>query len=104
METNTQVENETASQHEQAETNEDSTPKDKSKWTRALLMLLFLVVFALVEAILWLVTVVGFIAVVINDRAPAELVAFGEKMANYSKSIISFLSYNTEQRPWPLDG
>lgn len=82
---------------------EKNSKKRKSKWNRALLMVLFLIVFGIIETILWLVTILGFIAVVVNDQSPPQLIQFGEKMASYCRSIIRFLSYNTEQKPWPFE-
>jgi len=76
---------------------------DRSKWIRLVFMVLFLLVFGLVEAILYIISIVGFVAVLINGKPIDELVRFGEKLSEYSRAIIRFLTYNTEHLPWPLN-
>ena len=77
--------------------------KDKGTWKRGLLMLLFVVLYGVAEIVLTAVVLFQFGAQLIAGRANRRLLNFGQQLATYLYQIILFLTYKTEQMPYPFE-
>lgn len=74
----------------------------KSTWLRLLFMILFLALWSLSRLVVLAVVVLQFFWVALTGATNARLGAFGMSLATYSFQIIAFLTYNTEEQPFPF--
>ncbi|WP_317535227.1 DUF4389 domain-containing protein [Nitrosomonas sp. Is37] len=71
-------------------------------WMRGLYMLLFIFVYGLVEFLIILVMIFQFFSIVLSGNTNAQLLKFGQDLAAYVYQIITFLTFNSEQLPFPF--
>jgi type IV secretory pathway component VirB8 len=71
-------------------------------WMRGLFMLLMGIAFQVCGTLLCIVTVVQFVIVLLNDTPNSRLVSFGHSMGNYLRQIVNFLTFATEEMPFPF--
>ena len=76
--------------------------KSRSTWLRLLFMILFMALWSISRFIVLAVVVLQFFWVLFTGDANQRLLAFGESLATYSYQIISYLTYNTEEQPFPF--
>jgi hypothetical protein len=71
-------------------------------WMRGLFMLLMAVAFHVCMTVLGIVAVIQFVLVLLNDAPNARLISFGRSMGNYLRQIVNFLTFATEEIPFPF--
>lgn len=71
-------------------------------WLRALFMLLMACLLHLSGTVLFVVTVIQFVIVLLSDAPNARLVLFGRSLGNYLRQIVNFLTFATEEVPFPF--
>lgn len=76
--------------------------KDSSIWLRGLFMLLFAVFFSIGRIILLVVVVVQFLFRLISGKLNQHLLDFGSSLSHYLHDVMLYLTFNTEQRPFPF--
>ena len=74
----------------------------KSTWLRLLYMILFVVAFNVAEIVTGVVVVVQFLFKLITGQANAQLLGFGHALAIYFRQIVAFLTYDSEEMPFPF--
>jgi hypothetical protein len=74
----------------------------KSKWIKCLYIIFFLIVTCVVKLIIWFITAFQFIAVLFTDHPNKMLLEFGGDLSAYISQIFRFLSYNSEEKPFPF--
>ena len=77
--------------------------KSGSTWLRLLFMLLTMILFGLANMVGCVVVVLQFFWVLFTGETKKELTRVGHQLALYAGEIIDFLTYNTEERPFPFD-
>lgn len=75
----------------------------RSHWMRGLYMLLFLVIYNVVEALVVLVAVFQFGHTLITGDTNRRLLGFGRHLSAYILEIMHYLTYVREQRPYPFN-
>lgn len=78
--------------------------KRKSTWVRLFFMVVFAFLYGLSRLVIAAVVVIQFFYVLLTGDTKAELKAFGHSLAIYSYEIIEYLTFNTDDKPFPLDG
>lgn len=80
------------------------TPGGKRNiWLRGLLMLLMLLVLHVCGTVLFVVALIQFVIALLNGGAPNERLAmFGRNLGSYFRQIVLFLSFTTEEVPFPF--
>lgn len=73
----------------------------KSIWTRFLYMLLFVIFFGVTELVLTVVVIFQFL-VSFTGKSNNNLRVFGQSLAQYLYDVIRFLTYNTDDLPFPF--
>ena len=73
-----------------------------SIWLRALYMLLFAIIFHIVEAIIGVVMVVQFVLKAATGETNDNLGRFGKQLSEYLYAIVQFQTFNTEDKPFPF--
>jgi hypothetical protein len=76
--------------------------KERSTWIRGAFMLLFTVVFGVVQFLMGGLAILQFLFLLLSGRRNDELARFGGGLANYSADIIRFTSCASERKPFPF--
>lgn len=76
--------------------------KSESFWLRSLFMVLFFVVYRIVDVLVLLVAISQWLYVLLTGDANASLSRFAGGLAAYVAQIIAYLSYNSEEKPFPF--
>jgi len=84
-------------------------PDRNTIWKRGLFMVLFSLLYGVAELVLSMLVFVQFVVVLVTGSANQQLLRLGGSLAIYSREIFAFLTFNTEQQPfpmsdWPEDG
>ena len=76
--------------------------KDRETWMRGLYMLLFAVIFWVAEVLLLATAVFQFGCVLFTARRNERLLGFGEGLSRWFYEIVAFLTFNTDEKPFPF--
>ena len=71
-------------------------------WMRGLFMLLMALALHVSGTVLGIVAVIQFVMVLLNDTPNMRLVSFGRSMGNYVRQIVNYLTFATEEVPFPF--
>jgi len=71
-------------------------------WVRGIYMVLMAVIFHVLEAVLLVVALVQFIMALGSDAPNERLVAFGRNLGSYLRQIADFLTFASEEIPFPF--
>ena len=77
--------------------------KSKSIWMRLLFMLIITFLYSVSRIVVGAVVVVQFFWVLFTGETNPKLQVFGKSLATYTNQIILYLTFNTEERPFPFD-
>jgi hypothetical protein len=75
---------------------------NRSVWGRALFMLLFIFLMGVAKFVTLVVVVLQFILVAFTSQTNNNLVRFGKSLSVYQYQILLFLTYNSEELPYPV--
>jgi len=73
-----------------------------STWLRVLYMILYGVAFYVAEFVLIVVAVVQLIAKLLSGASLMRLDVFGAQLAIYMRELAAFLTFASEEKPFPL--
>lgn len=73
-----------------------------SIWMRLIYMIIFAVAFNVAEIVIFIVTIFQFLASLFTGEPNDRLVRFGRNLAKYIHQVIAFLTFATEERPFPF--
>ena len=76
--------------------------KSRSTWLRLLFMTLFLALWSISRVIVFAVIILQFFWVLLKGETNARLGAFGQSLATYTYLIVMYLTFNTEEQPFPF--
>lgn len=74
----------------------------RNVWIRALFMLLMGFALQVSGTVLCLVTVIQFLLVLLTDSPNIRLISFGRSMGSYLRQIVNFLTFASEEVPFPF--
>lgn len=77
--------------------------KSRPTWLRFVFMIVFYVLATVASAVCSVVVVLGFLWVLFTGEKNRHLQQAGQVIATYIYQIIRYLSYNTDERPFPFD-
>ena len=85
--------------------NENSaTPaNNRNIWMRGLFMLLMILAYHVIGTVLFVVVVIQFVMALFSDKPNARLVSFGRSMGRYLQQIVCFMTFATEEIPFPFN-
>ena len=78
--------------------------KSRSTWMRLLFMVVFYVLATLASAVGSVVVVLGFFWVLFTGEVNRELRQIGQAIATYMFEMIRYMTFNTEDKPFPFGG
>ena len=74
----------------------------RSTWLRGFFMLLFAIAYGIAELLLLVTVVFQFLCLLVTGKTVERLLVFGENLGRYFYQIIRYLTFNTEERPFPF--
>ena len=72
-----------------------------STWTRLVHMIVLAIAFNIAEFIIGAVVVFQFLSKLLTGKANEQLKTFGAEVGTYLSSIVRFLTFETEDKPFP---
>jgi hypothetical protein len=82
--------------------NSDVPVNNRNIWIRGLFMLLLALAFHISGTVIFFVTVIQFVMVLLTDKSNARLASFGRSLGRYLQQIINFMTFATEEMPFPF--
>lgn len=76
--------------------------KDRSVWLRGLYMLIFMFFLGVAKFVAFAVIVFQFLTVLFSAETNQKLVRFGQSLSTYHYQVMMFLTYNSEEHPFPI--
>lgn len=80
----------------------DAPSNEESIWLRLVFMVLFAIVFNIAEFVLAVTAVVQFVCKAITGKVLTQGLVFGQNLATYVYEIMMFLTFRTDEMPWPF--
>ncbi len=74
----------------------------KDKWIRLLFMLLFGFIGYMIRFVALVLVVLQFFTVLFTGISNPKLLQFGKLLSSYTYQILLFLTYNSEEKPYPF--
>ena len=71
-------------------------------WIRAFYMVLFAIAYSLAEAIIVLLAIFQFVALLVTGKVNEPLLRFGKNLSVFMFDILEFQTFNSEFRPFPF--
>ncbi len=71
-------------------------------WMRLVYMILFAIVLNLAELVVAFVAVVQFVSRLFTGQVNQQLAEFGDGLASYFRQMIAFLTFHTDDKPFPF--
>jgi Flp pilus assembly protein TadB len=77
--------------------------KTRSTWLRLFFMFVVVLLYSVSRVVVSLVVLLQFFWVLFTGETNKPLEKFGQSLATYTYQIIRYLTFNTEERPFPFD-
>ena len=77
--------------------------QSKSTWVRVLYMLLFVLAYSVAEFVLGITVVIQVIIKLVTGELNERLKTFGNQISLYIFDVLKFLTFNSEDKPFPFD-
>ncbi len=74
----------------------------RSTWQRGLFMLLFAVAYGVADLLLFVTAVFQFLCLLVTGKTLDRLRIFGENLGRYFYQIVRYLTFNSEEKPYPF--
>lgn len=76
--------------------------KSESFWLRSLFMVLFIIVYRIVDIVVLLIALSQWFYVLLTGDTNNSLTRFAGSLSQYIAQIVSFLGYHTHEKPFPF--
>jgi len=83
--------------------NTDTSANKRNIWARGFFMLLMVFAFQVSATLIFAVTVIQFVMMLLNGTANARLISFGRSLGVYFQQIVNFMTFVTEEIPFPFN-
>ena len=93
-----------AADDDQGSSDLEQNVKQKSTWVRLFFMIVLAFLYGLSRFVIGAVVVIQFFYVLLTGETKDELKSFGHSLAIYSYEVINYLTFNTEEKPFPFGG
>lgn len=78
------------------------SPAQRNIWLRGLLMILMALAYQLAGTLLFFVALIQFVLALASDAPNARLMVFGRGLGRYQGQIANFVSFASEELPFPF--
>jgi len=76
--------------------------KDNSTWMRILYMAIFVIIFNIVELLIAALVIFQLLVLLFTGEKNMRLVGFGGMLSQYAYRMLQYLTFNSEDRPFPF--
>ena len=76
--------------------------RERKTWLRGLYMLLFVIFYSVAEFVIFAVVVFQFVLTLFTAQTNDRLIKLGQSLSTYQYQILTFLTFNTNQHPYPF--
>ena len=76
--------------------------KDTSTWKRILFMIAFAIAYNAAEVVLIVIVIAQLGFKLLTGNTNEQLITFGNQLSQYVFAIFKYLTFNTEERPFPF--
>lgn len=80
---------------------ENGTTERPSRWARLIPMIVLIICFGLAEAALYIIAIIQFIWVLVNDERNQQLADFGAALSEWMAQDAKYLSFASDDKPFP---
>lgn len=77
--------------------------ENRASWQRLVFMIVMALIFGLGVTVATIVVVLQFFWVLFTGETKEELASVGRQLGEYGKQIALYMTFNTEERPFPFD-
>jgi hypothetical protein len=77
--------------------------KSRSTWLRLFFMCVMVLLYGVSRVVVAAVVVIQFFTLLFRGKTNEPLVDLGQSLATYTYQIVRYLTFNTEERPYPFD-
>ena len=77
--------------------------KSRPTWLRLFFMIVVAILYGVSRVVVGAVVVLQFFWLLFSGETNQRLEQFGQSLATYTYQIIRYLTFNTEERPFPFD-
>ena len=77
--------------------------ENKNAWMRVLFVVLFWIVFYVTQLVIAAVVVAQCAFTIFSGKPNHNLLKFGDMLAKYIKDILRYVTFNTDERPFPFN-
>ena len=74
----------------------------QTAWQRVLFVVLFWIVFYVAQMVVAAVAIAQCVFVLLTNNPNAQLLKFGDSLGKYIHVILRFVTFNSDQRPFPF--
>lgn len=76
--------------------------KNENIWRRLIYIVVFALAFSAVEIVIWSLLIIQFLSQLFSGKPIERASAFSQGLAIYAYQIICFLTFQTDNTPWPF--
>ena len=77
--------------------------KSRSTWLRLLFMIVLAFIYGISRIVVGAVVVLQFLVVLFTGETNERMRVLGRSLSTYTCQLLLYLTYNTEERPFPFD-
>lgn len=77
--------------------------KSKSTWMRLLYIVIFSILYGVSRLVVLVVVAMQFFWLLFTGQVNERLTATGQSLATYTYQLVRYLTFNTDERPFPFD-
>ena len=76
--------------------------RERPGLSRALYTILYLIIVRLISMVLFVIAITQYIYSWLTGKPNEKILYFTESLAEYSKQLVSYVGFNTDEKPWPV--
>ena len=77
--------------------------KEESTWLRLVFIILYAILLNITEFVIGVVVVIQFLSKLFTGKVVHQGTIFGQNLSTYMYEIIRFLTFKTDEMPWPIN-
>lgn len=80
----------------------ETVEREKPGVARALYIILYLIIIRLISTVLFVIAIAQYIYSWLSGEPNDKIMYFTEGLGEYSKQMVSYVGFNTDEKPWPF--
>lgn len=80
----------------------ETNGREKLGIARALYILLYLIIGRFISMVLFVIAITQYIYYWLTGEPNEKILHFTEGLSEYAKQLVSYVGFNTDEKPWPF--